>query len=141
TGVQTCALPLDRHAAVPGRVHAAARVDEGGQPRARPDHRRARAGGGRLGRARQAAPDLDPGSGGHGHALPHRGAGRAGARDPPVEAAVSPAGWTLDVALVTLILGLAWRLLWTRNPFGAVVLFVAFWLTLPLAQGRPGATD
>lgn len=54
---------------------------------------------------------------------------------------MSPAGWALDVAIVTLILGLAWRLLWTRHLFEAVVLFVAFGLTLSLAWVRLDATD
>ncbi len=51
------------------------------------------------------------------------------------------AAWVLDMALVLLLVGLALRLLHTRDLFEAVVLFVAYGLTLALAWMRVGAPD
>lgn len=47
----------------------------------------------------------------------------------------------LDAALAVLLIGLAIRILTTRDLFEAIVLFVAFGLTLSLAWVRLGATD
>jgi len=49
--------------------------------------------------------------------------------------------WALDVAVVLLLLGLALRLITTRDLFEAIVLFVAYGLTLALAWIRVGAPD
>jgi energy-converting hydrogenase B subunit D len=49
--------------------------------------------------------------------------------------------WALDVAVVLLLLGLALRLITTRDLFEAIVLFVAYGLTLALAWIRLGAPD
>jgi multisubunit Na+/H+ antiporter MnhB subunit len=54
---------------------------------------------------------------------------------------VSWAGWLLDGVVVLLLVGLALRLLHTRDLFEAVVLFVAYGLTLALAWMRVGAPD
>jgi energy-converting hydrogenase B subunit D len=51
------------------------------------------------------------------------------------------APWLLDGLVVVLLLGLAVRLLTTRELFEAVVLFVAYGLTLALAWVRVGAPD
>ncbi len=51
------------------------------------------------------------------------------------------AGWLLDGVVVLLLVGLALRLLHTRDLFEAVVLFVAYGLTLALAWMRVGAPD
>ena len=50
-------------------------------------------------------------------------------------------GWGLDLVVVALLLGLAVRLLTTRDLFEAIVLFVAYGLTLSLAWVRVGAPD
>jgi energy-converting hydrogenase B subunit D len=50
-------------------------------------------------------------------------------------------GLILDVAVVGLLLGLALRLLTTRDLFEAIVLFVAYGLSLSLAWVRLGAPD
>jgi uncharacterized MnhB-related membrane protein len=50
-------------------------------------------------------------------------------------------GWILDGVIVLLVVGLALRLLHTRDLFEAVVLFVAYGLTLALAWLRVGAPD
>jgi len=49
--------------------------------------------------------------------------------------------WGLDGAIVALLLGLAARILHTRDLFEATVLFIAFGLTLSLAWARLGAPD
>jgi len=54
---------------------------------------------------------------------------------------MSWAHWLLDAAVVVLLLGLAIRLLTTRDLFEATVLFVAYGLTLALAWVRVGAPD
>ncbi|GEM_PF-470716 len=54
---------------------------------------------------------------------------------------MSWAHWLLDSVLVILLLGLAIRLLTTRDLFEATVLFVAYGLTLALAWVRVGAPD
>jgi len=51
------------------------------------------------------------------------------------------AGWILDAVLVLLLVGLALRLLHTRDLFEAIVLFVAYGLTLALGWVRVGAAD
>jgi energy-converting hydrogenase B subunit D len=51
------------------------------------------------------------------------------------------AAWALDGAIVLLLVGLALRLLHTRDLFEAIVLFVAYGLTLALAWMRVGAPD
>lgn len=50
-------------------------------------------------------------------------------------------GAALDVVVVALLVGLAVRLLTTRDLFEAIVLFVAYGLTLSLAWVRLGAPD
>jgi hypothetical protein len=52
---------------------------------------------------------------------------------------MSWAGWLLDGVVVLLLVGLALRLLHTRDLFEAIVLFVAYGLTLALAWMRVGA--
>jgi energy-converting hydrogenase B subunit D len=54
---------------------------------------------------------------------------------------VTWASWALDGALVLLLLGLALRILTTRDLFEAIVLFVAYGLTLALVWVRVGAPD
>jgi multisubunit Na+/H+ antiporter MnhB subunit len=54
---------------------------------------------------------------------------------------VSSLGWMLDGVLVLLLLGLALRIMLTRNLFEAIVLFIAFGLSLALAWVRLGAPD
>jgi multisubunit Na+/H+ antiporter MnhB subunit len=54
---------------------------------------------------------------------------------------VSPAHWLVDGAVVLLLVGLALRLVTTRDLFEAIVLFVAYGLTLALAWIRVGAPD
>lgn len=49
--------------------------------------------------------------------------------------------WILDGAIVLLMLGLALRVLTTRDLFEATILFVAYGLTLALAWVRLGAPD
>ncbi len=49
--------------------------------------------------------------------------------------------WLLDSVLVLLLLGLAIRILTTRDLFEATVLFVAYGLTLALVWVRVGAPD
>lgn len=49
--------------------------------------------------------------------------------------------WIVDGAVATLLVGLALRLLLTREFFEATVLFVAYGLTLALAWVRLGAAD
>ena len=51
------------------------------------------------------------------------------------------ADWALDGTLVLLLLGLAVRLLTTRDLFEAIVLFIAYGLTMALAWVRIGAPD
>jgi len=51
------------------------------------------------------------------------------------------AAWILDGVVILLLLGLAGRLLTTRDLFEATVLFVAFGLTMALAWVRVGAAD
>lgn len=50
-------------------------------------------------------------------------------------------GLALDGTLVLLLVALAARMLWTRDLFEAVVLFVAYGMTLALAWVRLGAAD
>lgn len=54
---------------------------------------------------------------------------------------MSPVGWLLDGVLVVLLLGLTLRIMLTRNLFEAIVLFIAFGLSLALAWVRLGAPD
>jgi energy-converting hydrogenase B subunit D len=54
---------------------------------------------------------------------------------------VSWAHWLVDGAVVLLLVGLALRLVTTRDLFEAIVLFVAYGLTLALAWVRVGAPD
>lgn len=49
--------------------------------------------------------------------------------------------WVLDGAIVVLLVGLALRLITTRDLFEAIVLFVAYGLSLALAWIRVGAPD
>lgn len=51
------------------------------------------------------------------------------------------AHWVLDGAIVVLLVGLALRLITTRDLFEAIVLFVAYGLSLALAWIRVGAPD
>lgn len=51
------------------------------------------------------------------------------------------AALALDGALMLLIVGLAVRILSTRDFFEAIVLFVAYGLTMAMAWVRVGATD
>ncbi len=51
------------------------------------------------------------------------------------------AAWVLDGVVVVLLVGLALRLLHTRDLFEAIVLFVAYGLTLALGWVRVGAAD
>lgn len=51
------------------------------------------------------------------------------------------AAWILDGVVVVLLVGLALRLLHTRDLFEAIVLFVAYGLTLALGWVRVGAVD
>jgi len=51
------------------------------------------------------------------------------------------AGWILDGVVVVLLVGLALRLLTTRDLFEAIVMFVAYGLVLALAWMRVGAAD
>jgi len=51
------------------------------------------------------------------------------------------AAWILDGVVVVLLVGLALRLLHTRDLFEAIVLFVAYGLTLALGWVRVGAAD
>ncbi|CAN5808657.1 hypothetical protein BH23GEM11_BH23GEM11_02020 [soil metagenome] len=51
------------------------------------------------------------------------------------------AGWILDGVLVVLLVGLAARLLMTRDLFEAIVMFVAYGLVLALVWMRVGAAD
>lgn len=51
------------------------------------------------------------------------------------------AAWVFDGILLVLVVGLAIRLLTTRDLFEAIVLFVAYGLTLALAWVRIGAPD
>lgn len=54
---------------------------------------------------------------------------------------MSAAAWALDGAVIALLLGLALRMLTTRDLFEATVLFIAYGLTLSLAWVRLGAPD
>jgi uncharacterized MnhB-related membrane protein len=54
---------------------------------------------------------------------------------------VTWASWILDGAVALLLVGLAFRILTTRDLFEAIVLFVAYGLTLALAWARVGAPD
>ncbi len=54
---------------------------------------------------------------------------------------MSPMHWLVDGAVVLLLVGLALRLVTTRDLFEAIVLFVAYGLTLALAWLRVGAPD
>lgn len=49
--------------------------------------------------------------------------------------------WILDAMVVSILLGLAVRLLTTRDLFEACLLFVAYGLTLSLGWVRLGAPD
>jgi energy-converting hydrogenase B subunit D len=51
------------------------------------------------------------------------------------------ANWVLDGAVAVLVVGLAARILLTRDLFEAVVMFVAYGLVLALAWLRVGAPD
>jgi len=51
------------------------------------------------------------------------------------------ADWALDGTLALLLVGLAVRLLTTRDLFEAIVLFIAYGLTMALAWVRVGAPD
>lgn len=50
-------------------------------------------------------------------------------------------GLALDAVVALLLVGLVFRLLTTRDLFEAIVLFVAYGLTLALAWVRVGAPD
>lgn len=54
---------------------------------------------------------------------------------------MSDLGLALDVSVALLLVGLAARLLHTRELFEATVLFIAYGLTLSLAWVRLGAPD
>lgn len=54
---------------------------------------------------------------------------------------MSGLAWALDAAVVVLLLGLATRIVFTRDLFEATVLFIAFGLTLSLAWVRLEAPD
>jgi len=54
---------------------------------------------------------------------------------------VTGLAWALDGALVLLLLGLAARVVLTRDLFEATVLFIGFGLTLSLVWVRLGAPD
>lgn len=59
----------------------------------------------------------------------------------PALGSVPASHWLLDIFLVVLLVGLAVRMLTTRDFFEAVVLFVAYGLTLALTWVRVGAVD
>jgi len=54
---------------------------------------------------------------------------------------MSWAHWALDGALMLLLLGVAIRMVTTRDFFEAIILFVAYGLTLALGWVRLGAAD
>lgn len=54
---------------------------------------------------------------------------------------MNAAAFALDAAIVSLLVLLATRLLLTRDLFEAIVLFVAYGMTLALAWVRLGAPD
>lgn len=47
----------------------------------------------------------------------------------------------IDLALGCIVVGLAWRLLATPDPFKSVVLFIAFGLLMAFVWARLGSTD
>jgi energy-converting hydrogenase B subunit D len=54
---------------------------------------------------------------------------------------MSWAVWALDGALMLLLVGVAIRMLTTRDFFEAIILFVSYGLTLALVWVRVGAAD
>jgi energy-converting hydrogenase B subunit D len=54
---------------------------------------------------------------------------------------VNPTSLLFDGVLALVLLGLAWRVLATRDLFEGVVLFIAFGLLMPLAWVRLHAPD
>jgi len=50
-------------------------------------------------------------------------------------------GLLFDLALVVLLVGVAWRLLAASDPFKAVTFFIAFGLLTAVAWARLGAPD
>lgn len=54
---------------------------------------------------------------------------------------MSPADWLLDGLLGLTLLWLAWRTLWTADPFNAVVQFIGLGLLMALAWVRLAAPD
>jgi energy-converting hydrogenase B subunit D len=55
--------------------------------------------------------------------------------------ALGPISMAFDLVIIALLVGLAARILHTRQLFEAIVLFIAYGLTLSLAWIRLGATD
>jgi energy-converting hydrogenase B subunit D len=61
--------------------------------------------------------------------------------DPSLVGSLAWITTALDAVIALLLVGLAARLLLTRNLFEAIVLFIAYGLTLSLAWIRLGAPD